>query len=298
MRAIAKRIGLWGLLSVLFFVLILPSSALADAIVGETVVTLGNDLTPEQKSAILKEMGVDNDVKQLVITNQEEHKYLGKYMKPAVIGSKAISSAKITLKEKGYGIRVKTNNINTITQTMYANAMITAGVTDADVYVTAPFKVSGTAGLTGIIKAFEEAADIEIDENQKQVANEEMVRTSEIAEKIGDTEKATLFVIKVKEEVAKKKPETKEEVRNIVINVSNQYNINLDQKEVEDMTQFGENFSELDVDWDLLNKQLQSLGDQLDKVEETLNTEETRNIFQKMWDGIVSFFNWLGSLFS
>ncbi len=298
MKAIAQRIGLWGLLSIFLAIFILPSSVSADAIVGETVVTLGNDLTLEQKNAILKEMGVDNSVKQLVITNQEEHKYLGKYMKPAVIGSKAISSAKITLKEKGYGIRVKTNNINTITQTMYANALITAGVTDADVYVTAPFKVSGTAGLTGIIKAFEEAADIDIDENQKQVANEEMVRTAEIAEKIGDTEKATLFVIKVKEEVAKQQPETKEEIRNIVINVSNQYNINLEQKEIENMTQFGENFSKLDVDWKLLNQQLQNLGEQLEKVEETLNTEETRNIFQKMWDAIVSFFSWLGGLFS
>ena len=219
-------------------------------------------------------------------------------MKPAVIGTKAISSAKITLQEKGHGIRVTTHNINTITKTMYANALVTAGVTDADVYVTAPFKVSGTAGLTGIIKAFEEAADIEIDEDQKQVANEEMVRTSEIAEKIGDSEKAAEFMMKVKEEVAEKQPETKEEVRNIIINVSNEYNINLNKQEIENMTVYGERFSKLDIDWDAFKGQLKKLNDQLDKVGESIDTEDTRNLFQILWDGIVDFFKWLGSLFS
>ena len=38
---------------------------------------------------------------------------------------------------------------------MYINALATAGVKDASVYVTAPFSVSGTPALTGIIKAYE-----------------------------------------------------------------------------------------------------------------------------------------------
>ena len=33
---------------------------------------------------------------------------------------------------------------------MYKNALTTAGITDADVKVTAPFEASGTAALTGI----------------------------------------------------------------------------------------------------------------------------------------------------
>ena len=71
------KAGFLTLIGALLFALILPAAAMADAIVGETVVTLGNDLTLEQKQSILKEMDVGNDVKQLVVTNQEEHKYLG-----------------------------------------------------------------------------------------------------------------------------------------------------------------------------------------------------------------------------
>lgn len=297
-----KQWALWALMSTLIFALVLPSSVQADAIVGETVVTFGQDLTAQQKQTVMQELNVGNDVRQITISIEEVKKYLGEHLEPSVIGTKAISSAKITLQDKGYGIHVKTHNITTITKNMYANALLTAGVTDAEVHVTAPFKVTGTTGLTGILKAFEEVSDTTIDEDKKQVANEELVRTAEIAEKIGDSEKAAEFVMRVKEEVAEKKPETKEEVRNIVINVSNEYNINLTKEEVEKMTQFGDRFSKLDIDWDSFGKQLKNLGDQLgmqlDKVGEALKSEETRNFFQKIWDWIVDFFKWLGSLFS
>ena len=86
--------------------------------------------------------------------------------------------------------------------------MVTAGVKDADVYVTAPFEVSGTAGLTGILKAFEEAMDEEISEEQKKVANEEMVKTSKLGEKYGD-EKIAELMMRLKEQLAENKPETR-----------------------------------------------------------------------------------------
>ncbi|MGQ3339185.1 DUF1002 domain-containing protein, partial [Staphylococcus aureus] len=71
------------------------------------------------------------------------------------IGTKAISSASITLGEKDSGLNITTNNINWVTDEMYTNALITAGVKDAKIYITAPFEVSGTAALTGILKAYE-----------------------------------------------------------------------------------------------------------------------------------------------
>ncbi len=80
---------------------------------------------------------------------------------------------------------------------------------DAEVYVTAPMQsLSGTAGLTGILKAFETASDQNISEEQKQVANEEMVRTSELGKKLGDNDKAAQFMTRVKEEIADKKPDS------------------------------------------------------------------------------------------
>lgn len=176
------------LVSSLLIGFLMPSVALADAVPGDVFITLGEDLTSEQKDELLNRMEVSSDVETLVVTNEEEHTYLGDYISARQIGNRALSSSKITIGESGTGIHVKSDRINWVTNEMYANALITAGVKDADVYVTAPFDVSGTAALTGLIKAYESAADIAIPEEQKEVANEEMVRTAELAETIGNKE--------------------------------------------------------------------------------------------------------------
>ena len=85
-----KRVTKLGLLGALFavFTLLLPPAAFADAVVGETVVTLGADLSSEQRQQLLDEMGVDAEsVQVLEVTNEEEHRYLGDYLSAATIGS-------------------------------------------------------------------------------------------------------------------------------------------------------------------------------------------------------------------
>lgn len=291
-----NKIGILALAILTSLTMLLPSATSADAIVGETVVTVGKDLTLAQRDAILNEMGVnENNIQIIEVTNEEEYQYLGQYMSKATIGSRAISSAKIVLTEPGKGIAVKTNNITHITDSMYANAAITAGIKDADIYVTAPFKVSGTAGLTGIIKAFETATGQQIDENKKQVANEEIVRTSELAEEIGDPNKAVQFINRVKEEVSKEKPETTEEYRDIIINVSNEFNINLNEQTVNQLIQFSQHFSELNIDWDQLSQQFETLrGD----IKAILNDERTKGIIDSILEWLGDLFRAIGDLFS
>ncbi|WP_089966524.1 DUF1002 domain-containing protein [Lihuaxuella thermophila] len=290
-----KKIGMIALTAITAVSLLVPSMASADAVVGETVVTLGKDLTGTQRDAILKEMGVGTDVRTIEVTNEEEHQYLGKYISKATIGTRAISSAKIVLADSGKGISVKTNNITTITPSMYANAAITAGIKDADIYVTAPFKVSGTAGLTGIIKAFETATGQKIDENKKQVANEEIVRTSEVAEQIGDPNKAAQFMNRVKEEIAKENPQTPEEYKDIIINVSNEFNINLNEQTINQLVQFAQNFSQLNIDWNQLSSQLENLRGDINKI---LNDEQTRGIIDSILEWLGEFFKAIGDFFT
>ena len=86
--------------------------------------------------------------------------------------------------------------------------------------------------MTGIIKAFEEATGKKIDENKKQVANEELVRTQELAKEINDNTKAVQFMNRLKEEIANENPKTTEEYRDIIINVSNEFNINLSNETI------------------------------------------------------------------
>lgn len=282
---------LWTLIGLLLFAFALPTTVSADAVTGETVVTLGQDLTPQQKEQILQEMNADSNVKQIQVTNEEEHKYLGQYLDKATIGSRALSSAKITLTEEGSGIQVQTNNITSITEQMYANALTTAGVKDAEVYVTAPMKVSGTAGLTGILKAFESAAGKNINEEQKQVANEEMVRTSELGQNIGDNQKAADFMNRVKEEIAKQQPQSPEEVKDIIVNVAGDMNINLNNQDIENITNLMVKFSELNIDWD-------NLANQLDKLKDVVNSEEAQGFFDKLISWLSDLLNSLKGVFS
>ncbi|WP_082789110.1 DUF1002 domain-containing protein [Desulfolucanica intricata] len=278
-----NKINLFILFVITTFVIIIPTYASADAIIGEPVVTLGKDLTGTQQDAILEEMQVPAGVKIIEVTNEEEHQYLGQYISRATIGTKAISSAKITLTDSGTGISVKTNNITDITENMYSNAAITAGIKDADIYVTAPFRVSGTAGLTGIIKAFETATGKKIDENQKQVANEEIVRTSDVAKEIGDPNKAVQFMNSIKEKIATENPQTPEEHKDIIINVANEFNINLNQKTIDQLVKFSQNYSSLNIDWDQLKSQLESFRGNINN---TLNSEQTQGIIDKILDGL------------
>ena len=271
-----------------------PSLAFADAVAGDTVVTFGANLTTQQRDTLLKEMNVGNNVQTITVTNEEEHKYLGKYMSKATIGTRAISSARITIAESGKGIGVKTNNITAITEAMYANAAITAGIKDADIFVDAPFKVSGTAGLTGIIKAFEAVTGKKLDENQKLVANEEMVRTSEIGNLIKDPDKAAQFMNRVKEEVAKKNPQSTEDYKNIIINVSNEFNINLNPQTIEKLVDFTKNFSSLNIDWNSIQNQLSNLRGTISDV---LNDPQTQDILHKVSGWLATVFTAIGDFF-
>jgi uncharacterized protein YpuA (DUF1002 family) len=267
-----------------------PKGAHADAVEGDVVVTLGKDLTMQQQDNILSEMGVPSTVRKIYVTNQEEHKYLGNYMSAATIGTRALSSAKIKIATAGSGISVKTNNITTITDAMYANAAITAGVRDADIYVTAPIRVSGTAGLTGIIKAFELATGKPISENQKQVANQEIVRTQDVAKDIGGStqesgNKAAQFMNKVKEEIAQQDPQNAQEYQAIIVNVAADFNINLNQTTINQLVQYGQDFASLNIDFTQLSDQIANLRGSI---------SEVLNVNQGMIDTALE---WLGDIF-
>ncbi|KHF27442.1 hypothetical protein LR68_03722 [Anoxybacillus sp. BCO1] len=192
----------WFTIFILLLFMI-PSVSFADAIEGDVIITLGENLTEQQKQQILKEMNVPENAEIITVTNAEEHKYLGDIIPKGQIGTKAISSSKITIGAPGSGLQVETNNINWVTKEMYMNALITAGVKDAVIYITAPFPVSGTAALTGLMKAYELSSNETIPDEVKKVANEEMVKTAQLGESIGN-DQAVALLAKIKERNSEK----------------------------------------------------------------------------------------------
>lgn len=276
------------------FGLYLPVNAIE--MVGEEIVTLGEDLSVAQKNQLLEEFGVTEDEVEIIyVSNKEEHEYLGDFIPKEQIGSRAISSAKITFGEANSGIVVYTNNITYITGDMYANALATAGVEDMKVEVSAPFAVSGTGALTGIIKAYEDVSGEEIDKDQKLIANEEMVQTSIMVQDGVDSDKAVEFFEKVKERVAEVDPQSDEEIRQIIEEVANELGITLSEERIQELIELFKKIKDLNIDWEKVNN---VLDEAKDKWENFKSTEEGQGIidavvtfFKSIWDIIISFFS-------
>lgn len=261
-----------------------------------TVISLGADLTEEQRNQILDLFGEDEDSASILeVTNQEERTYLEGLISKERIGTRAISSALVEPLGDGAGISVEIHNINWVTKEMYANAIVTAGLENARVVAAAPFEVSGTAALTGIMKAFEEASGEDLDEDAKKTANEELVTTGELGEDIGK-DKAAALVKEIKERILKEKIKEPEDIRRIIIEIAGELDINLSQEHIDRLAELMGRISRLDLNVDNISKQLERITGSLDKIRETV--EENKGLIQKILDAIRAFFKWLAELLS
>lgn len=237
------------------------------------VVTLGANLNSTQKQEMFKEFGVKpNDVKVITMNVNEIREQLGL---PKIVGEfkgNAYSSVFVKIEEKGYGLKVKTNNLTEVTKTMLSNALLTSGVTDADVIATAPFPVTGTSALAGVLQAFEKATGENIPVENKEVARQELSITNNLAkaknsegQDIG-RDGASAIVNQAKEEVIKDKPKNDKEVGEIVNNITNNYNIELTPTQEQELVGLLANINSLGLDYSKLKGELDSLSN---------NTQET-----------------------
>jgi uncharacterized protein YpuA (DUF1002 family) len=264
-------------ITMLFFV---PSICLADAVEGEVIVSLGENLTEQQKNDMLAELEVPENAQMITVSNKEEHDYLGEFIPKGQIGSQAISSASITIGAKDSGLEVQTNNITWVTDEMYTNALSTAGVKDATIQISAPFAVSGTAALTGIMKAYETTTNKEIPEELKKMANEEMVKTALLGDSIG-ADNATAIMGKVKEEIANNKPKTEADLRALIEQVATELGITLTDAELDMLVDFFNELKAMDIDWNQVKEQLSVTTE---KISTFLQSEEGQSFLQKMQD--------------
>ena len=204
--------------------------AMADS---RKVVTLGADLTEEQKNTMMRYFGVSYDGVDLIyINNTDERNHLGHYVPLEQIGNYTYSCALVAPTSSG-GIQVKTANLDWVTCNMIATTLSTCGVTNCQVVAAAPFKVSGTGALTGVIMAYETASQQTLDPVKKDLANQELVATGNLANEVGQS-KATAIMNETKIEVVENNITNVEEITNIVNNVSNEYgvSVNADQSQV------------------------------------------------------------------
>ena len=252
------------------------------------VVTLGADLTEQQKEEMIKYFNVNkNEVNILEVNRDEEIKYLGGVASEKEIGTKSISCSYVEPTSTG-GLNISTNNIYWVSESMIRNALITAGIKNANVKAAAPFKVSGTAALTGILKGFENSSSgKKIDENKKKAANEEVVVTGKLGEKIGQDQAANL-INDAKKEVVKEKPKTDEEIQKIVKGVVSNYSNKLTDEDIQNITALMKKINSLNLDFNQIKDQL---NDVTKKLKGTLTSSEAQGFFNSMWNAIKNFFS-------
>lgn len=215
------------------------------------------------------------------VNNEEERKYLEGVASEAQLGKVTMSSSYVELLKEGSGIDVETHNISWVTEEMYQSALVTAGVKDAKIIAAAPFPVSGTGALTGILKAFEQATGEKISDEQKKVANEEIIQMRELGEKIGQ-EKASELIKIVKEKIIETRTKDSEEIKKIIIEIAGELDIKLSVEDIQKIIKLMEKISSLDLDTKEIKEQLKVIGKKIDKT--LKENEEVKSLLQRILD--------------
>ena len=221
---------------------------------------LGKDLSATQLATVLNLMGLAgtdlSGYNVVYVTNEEEHQYLESYIESSVIGTKSLSSVLVRPTESGKGINVTTKNINYCTEGMYKNALLTAGVTDADIMVVAPTEISGTAALIGALKAYAEMTDTTVNEKALDTSLNELVTTGELEEAIeGATDEQVEDLIAfIKAELNGKKLDTREDIEAAVREAIKDYggNIELSEEEIQKIVDIMKKIKDLGLDYGTL----------------------------------------------
>ncbi len=288
-----------------FGMILMPVSvSKADAVAGDEkpYISLGADLTKEQKNTVLSLLDVTEeelaDYEVIQVTNEDEHDYLDEYLSDSVIGTKALSSVRIEKEEEGKGISVVTKNITYCTSGMYTNALITAGITDAEVTVAGPFNLSGTAALVGAMKAYSTMTGEDLKKENADAATNELVLTGELGQELG-AEKAEELVALVKQRVLDGDVETVEEVKEIIQESAGELDVKLTAEQEQKLAELLEKIKNLDLDVDKLKQQAEDVYNRLKDL--NIDLDQAKGIFEK----IIQFFteiaekiaNWFAGLF-
>ena len=280
------------ILSVLLCLVMLSSMSLALADSSSSRVAIGSDLNEEQINQVYKTFRINRgDVTELTVTNNDERAYLSKSVDASMIGTKAISCIFIEALNEGSGLNVSTSNISWCTPDTYRNALTTAGITDANVTITAPFSVSGTAALTGIYMAYESITGKKLDETAKQVGSEELAVSSELANEIGD-EDTSAIVNDLKAILDQTRTMSDEELRGTIESIASDYNQNLTEEQIQKLIDLVRSLEKLDTN--ALMERVNSVKDALHHLSDVQNT--AHNFTEKLKSfvaTIVEFFQGL-----
>ena len=166
----------------------------------------GVALDNQQRKVVDNAVGINSDDYNIGTVNGAD---LKKYLGYGTEDYNMISSIVVKRLVKGSGIKISIKtpgNINQITEAQYTNAAITAGITDAEIFVASPKPVTGESALVGVYKS-EELHGENLDPERTKTAQDELKTVIEVAKENEDnpqfdSKKLDAAVIEVKQNLA------------------------------------------------------------------------------------------------
>ncbi len=261
-------------------------------------VVLGADLNDTQRAEALAWFGVtDGSIPVLTVTNRDERLYFEGKLPDKKLGHVALSSIYMVGTAPGTGLHIETFNINYCTAEMYENALISSGITDANIKIWAPRPISGTAALTGVYKAYEDMTGRVLDAAAKDLGIEELIATGELAEYIG-SEDALAIINDLKNVLDETKNMDDEHVMEKIHSIAADYGATLTEEQANHiftLARMFEGLSAEEIQARLVNmakaaQKAQTFGDTVQSVINTLG-----EFIKTIGDFFVNIFNkWFG----
>ncbi len=262
---------------------------------GLPIVVYGGNLTDEQKAQTkeLLELSDTETVEEYTVTGEDLANYIG-----GNANSRMFSSAKITIEDTG-GLDVSIitpENITEVTNEMYANALLTAGVENATVLVASPVAVTGHSALTGIYKAYD-VQGVELDKERMELANEELGLATDLVKNAGLTqEQVSNLITEIKQAIAEQNPATVEDVERIVQEQLDKLNITLSEEYKQLLIDLFDKMRHLNIDFGQVSEQLNDIASKVkDKITDLVNDEgfwdSIGNFFKQLVNAITDFFS-------
>ncbi|GAA0343842.1 DUF1002 domain-containing protein [Bacillus carboniphilus] len=308
LKMIASGIGLLLVLSIgIMSTVYADSDTKEDSInekYGLPVVVYGEALSEAQKEEVRELLDVEDPsmVKEITVTGEDLVYYIG-----GDAHSNMYSSAKITRNDSGEGLvinQVTPENITEVTNEMYANALLTAGIEDAVVDVASPVKVSGHSALVGIYKAYDEGEGTALNKDRTEVANEELSLATQLAQKEGlDQDKVSELLTEIKQQIADLDPASKEEVEQIIDERLKSLEISLSPEDRQLLIDLFEKMRNLNINFDNVQSQLENLANDIQKrIEDVVGDkgflQKIGDFFQQIFDFFKKLIESIMSLFS
>lgn len=299
----------------LSMIMLFCDKAEADSLNGLPTVTVGKSLSSGQRKetiAILTQEISGQNYTTLTVTGNDLVKYLNPSGYNFTTTSGVWSSALIVKTDSEPGIRVKIlpyngqTTITTITADQYKNAALTAGIENADIYITSLVAIDGSGALAGIYAAYADKGK-KLNQDQINAAQDEINTLSSINQNNRNKSnfsdaKLNRAIVGAKKDMAQKGGTlSDDQIRDII---NNQIKINhlgntINNNQINEIVKLLE---EVQGSGSLKNKSFvgnaqalshdfQNIKNKILKSQNNSNVSHNNNFLNDLWDQIVGFFN-------